>query len=38
MKFDNLYNAFLNQDDEKRIQKGQKAVQLLLEEVNTERR
>ena len=33
MKFDNLYNAFLNQDDEKRVQKGQKALQLLLEEL-----
>ena len=33
MKFDNLYEAFLKQDDEKRIQKGQKALQFLLEEL-----
>ena len=32
MKFDNLYNAFLNQDDEKRIEKGQKALKVLLKE------
>ena len=33
MKFDNLYNAFLNQDDEKRIEKGQKALKVLLKEL-----
>ena len=33
MKFDNLYNAFLKQNDEKRIQKGQKALQILLKEL-----
>ena len=32
-KFDNLYNAFLNQDDEKRIEKGQKALKVLLKEL-----
>lgn len=32
MKFDNLYNAYLNQDDSKRIEKGQKALKHLLKE------
>lgn len=32
MKFDNLYNAYLNLDDSKRINKGQKALQHLLKE------
>ena len=38
MKFDNLYNAYLNQDDSKRVEKGQKALKYLLSEFKKEKK